>query len=77
MLLDLINDGLVLQDGAVVREVDLRWLLGKDLNAATGIIVALLECLEGGGGLASESEGLGDFRPVELECCTSLERENC
>lgn len=72
VLLDLIDHGLVLQDGLVVREVDLRWLLGKDLNAAAGVLIALLEGLEGGGGLASETKRLGNFCPVELECCTSL-----
>lgn len=72
VILDLVDDALVLEDGAVVREVDLLGLLGEDLNAATGVLVALLECLEGGGSLAAESETLGDLCPVELESCASL-----
>ena len=73
MLLDLVDDGLVFQDRSVVREVDFRWLLGEKGHSATGILVALLEGLEGGDGLAAKTEGGGDFNPVELERCTSLE----
>jgi hypothetical protein len=77
VLLDLIDDGLVLQDLAVAREVDGLWLFGELLDSATGIFVALLESLEGGCGLATETEGLGHFGPVKLECCASLEEMNC
>ena len=73
MLLDFIDHGLVLEDGAVVCEVDFGWLLGELLDSAAGVFVALLEGLEGGSGLASETKGLGDFDPVELECCAALE----
>lgn len=75
MLLNLVDDGLVLEDAAVVREVYLLWLLGEDGDAAAGILIALLKGKEGGGGLASESKGGGDCGPVELECCASLKRE--
>lgn len=43
MVLDLVDDGLVLQDAAVVGEVDGLGLLGQDLDLAAGVIVALLE----------------------------------
>jgi hypothetical protein len=72
VLLDLVDDGLVLQDRAVVREVDLGGLFGELLHSAAGVFVALLEGLEGGGGLATEAEGAGYFGPVELEGCASL-----
>lgn len=71
-LLDLVNDGLVLQDGAVLGEVDGGGLLGQLLDLAAGILVALLESLEGGDGLAAEAQGRGDLDPVELESCASL-----
>jgi len=74
MLLNLVNNGLVLQNRTVVCEVDFGGLLGELGYSATGILVALLEGLEGGGGLAAKTEGGGDFNPVELERCTSLER---
>jgi hypothetical protein len=73
-LLDLINDGLVLEDGAVVAEVDRLGLLGKDLDLAARVIVALLEGLETRRRLAAEAEGGGDFSPVELERGGSLHR---
>jgi hypothetical protein len=74
MLLNLVNNGLVLQNRTVVCEVDFGGLLGELGYSATGILVALLEGLEGGDGLAAKTEGGGDFNPVELERCTSLER---
>jgi hypothetical protein len=55
VLLDLIDDGLVLEDGAVVCEVDLLRLIGQKCYATAGIFVALLEGLKGGDGLAAES----------------------
>lgn len=71
-LLDLVNDGLVLEDGAVVAEVDRLGLLGEDLDLAARIVVALLEGLETRGCLAAEAERGGDFSPVELERSGSL-----
>jgi hypothetical protein len=71
-LLDLVNDGLVLEKGAVVAEVNRLGLLGKDLDLAARIVVALLEGLEARGSLATEAEGGADFSPVELERGGSL-----
>lgn len=73
VLLDLINDGLVLQERAVVREIDGLWLLREGLHAATGVITALLESLQGGGCLATETERAGHLGPVEFEGCAALE----
>jgi hypothetical protein len=55
-----------------VREVDFLRLFGENLNSATGVLVALLEGLEGSSSLATETEALSYLCPVELECCTSL-----
>lgn len=66
-LLNLVDDGLVLQHGAVVREVDLGGLLLEGLELAAGVIVALLEGMEGGDGLAAEAERGSDLCPVELD----------
>lgn len=57
VVLELVDDGLVLQDAAVVAEVNGLGLLGQDLNLAASLVAALLESLEGGGGLAAEAEG--------------------
>jgi hypothetical protein len=67
-----VNNGLVLEDGAVVGEVDSRRRLGELLESATRILIALLERLEGGDGLAAESEVGGDCLPVKLESCATL-----
>lgn len=72
MVLELVDDSLVLQDAAVVGEVDLLGSLGEDLNLAAGIVIALLEALEGGRGLAAEAQGAGDLDPVDLECGATL-----
>ena len=74
MLLDFINNGLILQDRTVVCKVDFGGLLGELGYSTTGILVALLEGLEGRDSLAAKTEGGGDFGPVELQRCTSLER---
>jgi hypothetical protein len=74
VVLDLVDDGLVLEDTAVVGEVDGLGLLGQDLDLAAGIIVALLEGLQGGGSLAAEAEGGRNLGPVELECGAALFR---
>lgn len=79
-LLDLVDDGLVLQEGSVGGEVNRRGLLGEHLDLAAGILVALLEGLQGSDGLATEAQRGGHLGPVELESCASLlgetEREN-
>ena len=66
LLLDVVDDGSVLQDGAVVGEVDLLGLLGKDLDLAARVIVALLEGLEGLGCGATEAEFGAQVGPVDL-----------
>lgn len=73
MVLELVDDRLVLQDLAVEREVDLLGSLGEDLHLAAGVIVALLEGLEGGRGLAAEAQRAGDLDPVDLECGAALQ----
>lgn len=72
MLLNLVDNGGVLEDGLVVCEVYLGRLLRESLNTATGIFVALLKGLEGVRGGSLESEGLGNFGPVKFEGCTAL-----
>lgn len=71
-LLDLVHDGLVLQDGAVVREVDLGGLLLEQLELAAGVVVALLKGVERGDRLAAEAERRRDLGPVELDRSASL-----
>lgn len=72
LLLDVVDDGLVLEDATVVLEVDGLRLLGQDGHFAARIVVALLEGLEGGGGVAFEAQLRADLRPVELEGGASL-----
>jgi hypothetical protein len=71
VVLDLVDHGLVLEEGTVVGEVDLLGLLGERGDPAAGIFVALLEGLEGLDGRATETEAVGDALPVDLESCTS------
>lgn len=66
LLLKVVDDGGVFQDGAVVGEVDLLGLLGQDLDLAARIVVALLEGLEGLGGGATEAEFGAQVGPVDL-----------
>ena len=62
LLLDVVDDGGVAQDGAVVREVDFLRLVGEDLHPAARIVVALLEGREGLGGAAFDAELLRDWK---------------
>jgi DNA-binding transcriptional ArsR family regulator len=71
-LLDLVDDGLVLQGRSVGGEVDSGRLVRQLLDLAAGILIALLEGLKGGNGLATEAQRAGDLGPVELESCASL-----
>lgn len=66
LLLDVVDDGGVLEHAAVVREVDLLRLLGQDLNLAARVVVALLEGLQGLGGGAAEAEFGAQVGPVDL-----------
>lgn len=50
--LNLVDDGLILEDGAVVREVDFAGGVLQNGDLAAGILVALLEGLELGRSLA-------------------------
>jgi hypothetical protein len=72
VVLDLVDNSLVLEGLAVVGEVDGLGLLGQDLDLAAGIIIALLESLQGGGGLAAQTEGAGHLGPVDLESGAAL-----
>lgn len=73
-LLDLVDDGSVLQHGAVVREVNGLGLLLEDAELSARIVVALLEALEGGSSLAFETKLRANLSPVELEGCGALWR---
>jgi hypothetical protein len=53
VLLNLVDDRGVFQDGAVVAEVDAGGLVLQNLQSAAGIVIALLEVAEGGGGAAT------------------------
>jgi hypothetical protein len=55
LLLDVVDDGLVLEDAAVMLEVDGLRLLGEDSDFAARIVVALLEGLEGSSSVAFEA----------------------
>ena len=72
MALDLVDDGLVLEDGAVVLEIDRLGRLGEDLDFAACVIVSFLEVGEGGCGLAFEAERGADLGPVDFESCAAL-----
>lgn len=73
-LLNLVDNGLVLQHGAVGGEVDRRGMLGQLLHLAASILVALLESLERGDGVAAQAQRGGHLGPVELQSSTSLFR---
>jgi len=57
-----------------VREVDRRGLLLQLGDLAAGVLVALLEGLQGGDRLAAKAQRAGDLGPVELEGGASLFR---
>jgi hypothetical protein len=67
LLLDVVDDSLVLENAAVVLEVDGRSLLGEDGDFATRVVVALLEGLESGSSVALKAQLRADLCPVELE----------
>lgn len=56
-----------------MREVDRRGLLGQDLHAAAGVIVALLERRQGVQGRALEAQLGAQAGPVEFGGCAALE----
>lgn len=67
LLLDVVNDGLVLEDAAVVGEIDGLRLLGENGYFAARVVIALLERLEGSGSLAFEAQLRTELGPVELK----------
>jgi len=66
MLLNLINYRRVVECGFVVGEIDGLRLSFQQVDAAASVIVAFFESLEGGCCLAFQTEGGGDFSPVEF-----------
>lgn len=76
MVLNLVDDGLVLQRLAVVGEVDSLRLFREYSDFAAGIVIALLEGLEGCCGLAAKAERAGDLGPVDLESGATLLSEH-
>ena len=75
MLFNLVDNGLILEDGPVVCEVDFLGLLREQRYATAGIFITFLEGLKGCNGLAAEAEGIGDFGPVELKGCAALKEK--
>lgn len=73
-LLNLVDDGLVLERRSVGGKVDRRRLLGQLLNLAASVFVSLLEGLEGGDCLTAKAQRAGNLYPVDLESCASLFR---
>jgi hypothetical protein len=72
LLLDVVDNGLVLEDAAVVLEIDGLRLLGEDGDLAARVVVALLELLESGSSVALEAQLRADLCPVKLEGGASL-----
>jgi hypothetical protein len=68
----LVDDGLVLEDAAVVLEVDGLRLLGEHGNFTARVVVALLEGLKGGSSVAFEAQLRAELCPVELEGSATL-----
>lgn len=71
-VLDFINDGLVLQDGAVVGKVDGLRCFRELLHPAPGIVVSLLEGNQRVGGGSLEAELGANLGPINLEGCAAL-----
>jgi hypothetical protein len=69
---DLVEDGVVLEQAAVVGEVDGLRGVGEGLDFAARVVVALFEGGERAGGAAAEAELRGQFAPVQLERCAGL-----
>jgi hypothetical protein len=70
--LDLVNNGLVLEDVAVLREIEGCWELFELGELPAGVFVALLEGREGGGSVALEAEGGGHLSPFNFESGATL-----
>lgn len=72
-LLNLVDDSLVLELRAVDGKVDGRGQLRELLHLAPDVVVARLEGLQRGDGLAAQAEGGLDLCPVELQGCGALQ----
>jgi len=72
LLLDVVDDGLVLEGAAVIGEVNGLRLLREDGDLAARIVIALLEGLERSGSLTLETKLRGELGPVELEGSAAL-----
>lgn len=55
-----------------MRKVELLRLGPENGDLAAGVLIAFLEREQGGGGLAFEAEGGGDFGPFDFEGGASL-----
>lgn len=66
LLLYIVDDGLVLEDSAVVGEIDGGGVLLELLDLSAGVVVALLESNEGVGGAAFETELGTELCPVQF-----------
>lgn len=64
--LELVDNGLILENAAIVGEVDRLGLLGEDVYFSAGLVVALLEGQELRGCVAAQAEGAGDLGPIDL-----------
>lgn len=71
-LLDLVNDGLVLEHRPVARKVDRRRELRQLLHPTARVVAALLEGLKRSCRLPTEAKRCGDLGPIDLQCCAAL-----
>jgi len=71
-VLDLVDDGLVLEHPAVVVKVDRLRLLRQHLHLAARVVVALLERLERGRRLPAETQRAGQLGPVDFQSGAAL-----
>lgn len=72
LLLDLVDDGLVLEHAAVVGKVDGLGMFAQLLELAAGVVVALLEGDQRVGGAAPEAQLGANLGPVDFEGCAAL-----
>lgn len=76
VLLNLVDDGRVFEDGAVVSEVDRHRLILQMEHQAAGVVIALLEVGQRCRRAAAETELGADFAPVELQRRAGLSRRS-
>lgn len=75
-VLDLVDDGPVVEDATVVGKVHSLCLLGQNLHLTARIVVSLLEGVEGVGSVAAETERAGDLGPVDFRGYVALLRQD-